>query len=1640
MKKYMFPLNKRSYALIFVGAVINVMGRSLSMHYSMPFFLDSLGTFLAALQLGPIAGAFTGILGNTLGFIWTPGEWIYSLVNLSGGIVVGLFLHDRDRIQTFNVVSTGAFAGLVMTIVATPINMILRDGMTGNLWGDALVEMVSGSIRVSLICCILGELLVIIPDKVLSIVILWGVMNLFRRGGLHLDRGEDPENEKNLDGSVHRSMLALIPGLILATALCTLILPGHACAISLDSDYARTIYGSDDGLNSAEINSITQSGDGYVWVGAYSGLYRYNGTDFEKVNLDERISNAVVLYTDLKGRLWIGTNDYGVACYNPDMGQIRFFSTLDGLPSNSIRGIFQDSRGDFYISTSTYICRLSASQGIFEDEYGNLPDVEIKVYDHLKDITYVSSLSEAEEGVLYGVTETGIFFILKEGELFASRQCEDLSNAYSKAAYYKSDFFLVGTRGNVLEYIRLTEDGSLLRTRTVRLQDLNGISNIIYAPKSNGFYLACENGIGFLSTGGMVQKYSYESFDSAISDALIDKQGNLWFTSSKQGVMKLSQNPFSDLFQKSGLENRVVNAIMATKDTIYAGTDNGVVAFNLVTGNSVENSITERLEGMRVRHIMEDSEGNLWFSTYNGEGLIRIEPNGNGLFFNSADSEVLGNRFRFALELSDGRILAASSEGLNFIEGNRVTLTLGEENGLTVPKILCAVEESDGRIWVGTDGGGVYVITGNEVTEHWGQDKGLQSQVVMKIVPCSGGRIFVASNGLYYQQDGKKVRKLDNFPYTNNYDVHILEDGRAFIPSSAGLFVVDQADLLADEEDYPYSLLNRGRGLSTTLTANAWDCLIGDDLYLCCSDGIRVLNTREYDVFDSHYQIVIRSVEKEGEGIVNTNGVYVIPPGRGQVYITPAVLNYTVSDPLVSVQLEGIDSSPHVMRQSEMETLYYANIPYGDYRFRVKILDDTGSSVIKEKVFLFQKDAKLYEYGYFKAYLFLILASLVAYFVWMVTRMGNMAIINRQYDQIREAKEDAENANQAKSRFLAQMSHEIRTPINAVLGMDEMILREATDPDIRGYANDIYTAGQTLLSLINDILDSSKIESGKMEIVPVEYNLATLVRDLVNMISQRAQAKDLHLVVEVDRNLPKTLYGDDVRLRQVITNILTNAVKYTVTGTVWLRMKGERLGEHCNLHVEVEDTGIGIKEEDLPKLFIEYQRIEEGRNRKVEGTGLGMNITVQLLSMMNSKLEVSSVYGKGSKFYFDILQEIVDSSPMGDYQASAETAGLPGVEEFFKAPRARVLVVDDNSMNRKVFRSLIRATQIQITEAASGEEALNIVSHEKFHMIFMDHMMPGMDGIETMRRMRDNGSLGHTPIYVLTANAVTGARDEYISRGFDGFLSKPIATDQLMKALRENLPSELIQPLSEEEKQVVSSRESREHNPVPDDLPDVEGLDWSYAWLHLPEMDMLRDGVSSFYDIIGLQADRLQELYEAMLPKVGNVSSVKLTGEGSEEEDNPLTAYRIHVHGMKSAAATIGIVPLAGMAKMLEFAARDGNLKLIHSMHDIFLAEWRSYEVKLSGVFGLGYDRRDSAGGEEASSGDTELLKAMIDLLRPALEDLDVDSADDIMEKMKEYSFGPAVDELVPKLNAAVKNLDEEIAGRIMDEMLEKTV
>ena len=583
-------------------------------------------------------------------------------------------------------------------------------------------------------------------------------------------------------------------------------------------------------------------------------------------------------------------------------------------------------------------------------------------------------------------------------------------------------------------------------------------------------------------------------------------------------------------------------------------------------------------------------------------------------------------------------------------------------------------------------------------------------------------------------------------------------------------------------------------------------------------------------------------------------------------------------------------------------------------------------------------------------------------------------LINRQLrwqDEVNAKLKDASNAamaaSQAKSQFLAQMSHEIRTPINAVLGMNEMILRESKDNDILDYSANIRSAGRTLLSLINSILGFSKIEDGKMEITPVRYDTLTLIDELVNMISERAAKKGLDLITEIDSSLPKSLYGDDMRIRQIIMNLLTNAVKYTPAGSVTLSVSGNFVDENnFELRVQVIDTGIGIREEDKEKLFTSFQRLDVEKNRNIEGTGLGIVIVQKLLKMMNSQPEISSTYGKGSNFSFKLVQRIIDKTPIGNYnEHQAQRLHDTAEKHFLKATGAKVLAVDDSSMNLKVISGLLKRNGIVPDLAESGKQCIEMAKKNFYHIIFLDHMMPGMNGVDTFKFLKDNHIVDDkTAIIMLTAGAIAGMKEKYLRDGFDDYLSKPIEVDELEKILAAHLPKDLV-TFEVEHKENISDEKISHVEEVPhaeekiseEEVPNVEEKisDDEENILDENEDDTFTDEERKIFAEICPDVDLNTGLTYCMESKSFFVEMLNefVTDDKPEKIQTAFDAkdiknYQIFVHALKSASFLIGAMNLGELAKSLELAAKDNNVDEILNNHGNLMADYKKIRNQIT--------------------------------------------------------------------------------------------
>ena len=558
------------------------------------------------------------------------------------------------------------------------------------------------------------------------------------------------------------------------------------------------------------------------------------------------------------------------------------------------------------------------------------------------------------------------------------------------------------------------------------------------------------------------------------------------------------------------------------------------------------------------------------------------------------------------------------------------------------------------------------------------------------------------------------------------------------------------------------------------------------------------------------------------------------------------------------------------------------------------------------------------------AVMLFVISFVIVAFTLAIILVINSIQKSEESKEFKAAKVIAEHSNAAKSEFLANMSHEIRTPINAVLGMNEMILNESLkagnslpeDRDqilkvfesINNYAGNIDSAGHNLLSIINDILDFSKVEAGKLEIVNVEYRLSSVLNDVSHMIDFKAKDKGLKFLIDAQDTMPDCLYGDEVRIRQIMTNLLNNAVKYTQEGYIQLsvssKTKPETSGnKEIELIVSVKDTGIGIKEEDIVRLFDKFERVDMEKNSTVEGTGLGLAITRNLLEMMGGSIDVKSKYGKGSVFTAIIPQRIASDEPIGDFKAKSlrNLSFSKPEEENLKAPGAHILIVDDTQMNLVVAKGLLKNTEIRIDTAESGEEAIKCASLNSYDIILMDQRMPGMDGVEAMHKIREDrdGKNNHTPFICLTADAVSGARERYIAEGFDDYLTKPINSKTLRQAVFKYL---------QEDKKMSGSDGITKDTAAEEKLID-------------------RNAAAQYYS-------GNDELYDSMLDAYILESETKAPLIDKYYKARDWKNYGAVVHALKSTSRMIGAMGLSEIAARMEAASNKKDEEAIYSEHE----------------------------------------------------------------------------------------------------------
>ena len=639
---------------------------------------------------------------------------------------------------------------------------------------------------------------------------------------------------------------------------------------------------------------------------------------------------------------------------------------------------------------------------------------------------------------------------------------------------------------------------------------------------------------------------------------------------------------------------------------------------------------------------------------------------------------------------------------------------------------------------------------------------------------------------------------------------------------------------------------------------------------------------------------------------------------------------------------------------------------------------------------------------------------------YMLTIFDITSLIE-QNNKMKKLVEQAEVANQAKSAFVSNISHEIRTPMNSIIGMTEVMLRSSHEKKEKEYLNNIYRSSQSLLNIINDVLDYSKIESGKMQLVNENYSVFSLFHDLKVTMQNLVEKKPVELIYDISDDIPCTLCGDPGRIRQIVMNLINNAIKYTEKGYIRFTVKIQECNaERVNLLFSVKDTGIGIKEEDQKKLFNSFQRVDLKRNRKIEGSGLGLVICRNLVKLMGGSIAVESEYGKGSEFSFTVLQDVVDATPISQtvHDMDENSTIAKEIDNMFTAPEARILLVDDNKPNQFVAQELFRPLQFHIDTADDGRQALEMVKMNDYDMVLMDHMMPVMDGIEATIAIRklDDEKYKKLPIIALTANAMVDARNEFEQAGMNGFVAKPIDFCVICEQFLKWLPAEKIHRLSRQEaKNILAGFEgSSDQEKIYDELHDAQDnklqnkiFSYEIAVKNCGSRENFKKLVPTFYRSIDSKSVKLCQLLEEGL----------------------INDFVIEVHALKSSALLVGAIDLSEMAKELEMLGRTGNVESLENKTPALIDKYKALKPILAEYI----DENDKTKAKVSADEIIRVLKRLHD----CVDAFDIDGMDECMKELENFCMPDNICGMQEKLRLYVDDVAMEDIMRMTEEMID---
>lgn len=1000
---------KKETSIILITAfciLMNNFGRLCADRFSLPAWMDSFGTVFSAYMLGPVCGAITGVSGNLIYGMWDPMTIVYSITSVFIAVSVGMAAKRGYFDTFFHAMSVAGVVTIGSVVISTIIDVALFHGQVGNIWGEGVKDFLMENDLPFFFAVLIGQFYLDFFDKLVTILAFFFFLKLTK----YLRKNKIWKKSGKRSVKTGGFLLAFC---VLGGVICSFFADRKVEAATKQTavSYIQTVFNGENGLSCGHANAIAQTNDGVLWIGSYAGLYRYNGTEFQFMNQYDDVKNVNCLYVDAEGRLWIGTNDSGVVTLiNEKVANV--INSENGLPSDSVRCITQNADGEYYIGTSNGVAVVNVTSGITVS--GSIPDAGFTV-----------SEESDKEGHTFAVSADGNLYIMQERKVknivsLQSEKSARLEEIFTCCAYdAKKELFYLGTSdGNLYECRYESEDGTLALSFLTSCEEITKI-NRLYVKNDGTVCVCADNGIGFIHDRKTFEKEETGSFNFQIENMTVDYQGNMWFTSSRLGLLRLTESAFTDIFGETGLSRGVVNATALWRDALYVGTDGGLLIVDWKKYIKRENDLTEYFKNTRIRCIEKDSAGNLWFCSY-GKGLVRVSASGEMTSYEK-ESLGIGNRVRVCKELSDHTLVVGGENGLSFLNEGKVSFTIPYGKKLGMAKILCFFEKSDGVLYAGTDGNGIVEITRGkngwkeaEVTGHIDRENGLGSGVILRMVPdMDAGKAFVVtSNSLCYLNE-EQVQSFDQFPYYNNYDVVLDDDGEMFVSGSAGIYVADREELLSGKES-GYQILNSRAGLMGALTANAWNEKDEEkNLYLSTDRGVFKMNLDAYRMERRSYRLMVSSVELDDKSYPAERGTeFTVERNVGKITFIPEIVNYTLENPTVSYYLEGLETKKKVLSQKDLSRVSYTNLRAGEYAFHLAILDDRSGEVLEESTYRFVKEKSIYDNAWFLIYMVMLAVIFIGWLTWFVTRIWAQRTLELQQGRLELAMQQIQMGNE----------------------------------------------------------------------------------------------------------------------------------------------------------------------------------------------------------------------------------------------------------------------------------------------------------------------------------------------------------------------------------------------------------------------------------------------------------------------------------------------------------------------------------------------------------------------------------------------------------------------------------------------------